>query len=439
MSYKPELVFCGPVTTVSGYGSHARDLVLSLIKMDKFRIKIIPINWGHTPMNALDETNPEHKQIIDLLHPAPLQSQPDVWMQCTIPNEFNPVGKYNIGITAGIETDICSGEFIEGCNRMDMVIVPSNHAKWVFDNTQYEKKDKQTNQVIGRVELKVPVHVLHEGVRTDIFDKDLPLEKSVEEELDKIPEKFAFLFVGHWMKGDFGEDRKDVSGLVHTFFETFGDSSNPPALILKTSSGTFSVTDRSRIIERVNLIKHMSKKKTLPNVYVLHGDLNESEMNSLYNHSKVKAFVSFTKGEGYGRPIAEFMTTGKPVLVSGWSGQLDFVDEKFNNLLKGTIKQVDKSAVWEGVINADARWFTVDYQNASKLMDKLYRNYSSSLMSSKKNIEQMKKKWSFDTMYEKFGKLLEDTLPKFAEKVKINLPQLKELPKLTKLKKEETQ
>jgi glycosyltransferase involved in cell wall biosynthesis len=438
MSYKPELVFCGPVTTVSGYGSHARDLVLSLIKMDKFKIKIIPINWGHTPMNALDENNPEHKQILDLINPAPLDNQPDIWMQCTIPNEFNPVGKFNIGITAGIETDICSGEFIEGCNRMNMIIVPSNHAKHVFEKTQYEKRDKQTNQIIGKVELNVPVHVLHEGVRTDIFKNESEESPLINDELNKITENFAFLFVGHWMKGDFGQDRKDVSGLIHTFFETFADRPNPPALVLKTSSGTFSVTDRSRILEKVNLIRHMSKKKHLPNVYVLHGDLTEEEMNTLYNHQKIKAFVSFTKGEGYGRPIAEFMTTGKPVLVSGWSGQLDFIDEKFNTLLKGELQTVDKSAVWEGIINAGSRWFNVDYYNAAKMMDKLYTNYKSTLMSSKKNIDIMKKKWSFDAMHDKFVTMLDSHLPKFAERMKINLPQLKELPKLTQLKKEET-
>jgi len=182
----------------------------------------------------------------------------------------------------------------------------------------------------------------------------------------------------------------------------------------------------------------MSKKKSLPNVYILHGDLNEEEMNALYNHPKVKAFVSFTKGEGYGRPIAEFMTTGKPVLVSGWSGQIDFVDEKFNTLLKGELREVDKSAIWEGVINPGSRWFNVDYQNASKMMDKIYTNYGTATMSSKKNIDIMKKKWSFDSMHDKFQTMLEDNLPKFAEKMKISLPQLKELPKLTQLKKEES-
>lgn len=438
MSYRPELVFCGPFTTVSGYGSHARDLLLSLIKMDKFNISIIPINWGHTPMNALNPDNPEHKMMLDLIRPEPLKSQPDIWIQCTIPNEFNPIGKYNIGVTAGIETDICSGEFIEGCNKMNMVIVPSKHAKKVFETTEYEKRDKQTNQVIGSVKLTTPIEVLHEGVRTEIYNSAATVLDSVNVELDKVVENFAFLFVGHWMKGDFGEDRKDVSGLVHTFFETFADTHNPPALILKTSSGAFSITDRSRVIEKVNLIRHMSKKKHLPNVYVLHGELTDEEMNSLYNHPKVKAFVSFTKGEGYGRPIAEFMTTGKPVLVPGWSGQTDFVDEKFNTYLKGKLTDVHSSSVWEGVINNGSKWFTVDYQNAAKLMHKIYSSYGQALLSSKKNIKQMQTKWSFESMTEKFENILESYLPKFAERVKINLPQLKELPKLTKLKKEET-
>lgn len=433
MSYKPELVFCAPVTTMSGYGSHARDLILSLIKMDKFKISIISINWGDTPMNALDSNNPEHKQILDLIRTTPLNSQPDIWMQCTIPNEFQPVGKYNIGITAGIETDVCSGEWIEGCNRMNMVIVPSKHAKYVLSNTKYEKRDKVTNQSIGEIKVNVPIEILHEGVRTDIYNQNNSLQTSVTDKLDSIKENFLFLFVGHWMKGDFGQDRKDVSGLLYTFFETFGDTPNPPALLLKCSGGTFSITDRSRLVDKINLIKHMSTKKNLPNVYLLHGELTDDEMNTMYNHSKVKALVSFTKGEGYGRPIAEFITTGKPVLVSGWSGQVDFVDEKFHIYLKGELKEVHPSAVWEGIINAGSRWFTVNYQEAAKTMLKVYSNYNKYLMSSKKSVRVIETIWSFDSMCKKFETMLDNHLPKFAEKIKLSLPQLKELPKLKKI------
>jgi len=432
MSNKPELVFCGPVATRSGYGDHARDLLTSLFEMDKFNIKVISINWGDTPMNALNNENPDHKKILDAIIPG-LQSQPDVWVQCTIPNEFQPVGKYNIGVTAGVETDLCSGEWIEGCNRMNLVIVPSKHAKDVFVGAKYEKRDKQTGQSIGNLEINVPIEVLHEGVRTEIFSKNLPQVESMAEYLNQIKEDFCYLFVGHWLKGDFGQDRKDVSGLIYTFLETFGDTENPPALLLKTSGGAFSITDRTRTLEKISLIKQMSKKKNLPNIYVLYGNLTDEEMNTLYNHDKVKAFVSFTKGEGYGRPIAEFITTGKPVLVSGWSGHIDFVNPAFHTYLDGELKPIHESAVWEGVLNRDSSWFTVNYKLAAETLQKVHKKYKTYLSESKKSVNEMETRWSYNKMREKFNTMLDNYLPKFAEKVSLKLPELKKLPVLKKV------
>lgn len=429
---RPSLVFCGPVTTRSGYGEHARDLLTSLFKMDKFDIKVISINWGSTPMNALQEDNSEHKQIFDAIIPG-LTSQPDIWIQCTIPNEFQAVGKYNIGITAGVETDTCSGEWIEGCNKMNLVIVPSKHAKEVFVNTKYEKKDKATNQSLGNVELTVPIEILHEGVRTDIFNRTLPPVEGIHDVINHIKEDFCFLFVGHWLKGDFGQDRKDLSGLIYTFIETFGDTENPPALLLKASSGSFSITDRSKTLEKIDLIKKMSKKKTLPNVYLLHGDLTDDEMNTLYNHEKVKALVSFTKGEGYGRPIAEFITTGKPVAVSGWSGQVDFVNPAFHTYLDGELKPIHKSAVWQGILNEGTSWFTVNYQSAAETLRKMYTKYNSFLSESKKSVKEIETRWSYTNMVQKFDGMLDKYLPKFAERVELKLPQLKKLPTLKKI------
>jgi hypothetical protein len=429
---KPNLVFCGPVTTRSGYGEHARDLLTSLFEMDKYNIKTISINWGETPMNALDENNVEHKKILDSIIPG-LNEQPDIWIQCTIPNEFQPVGKYNIGITAGIETDTCAGEWIDGCNRMNLIIVPSKHAKDVFLNTKYEKRDRQTGQPIGNVEIQVPIEVLHEGVRTDIFNRNLPMTDSIQQVFEEIKEEFCYLFVGHWLKGDFGQDRKDLSGLIYTFLETFGDIENPPALLLKASSGGFSITDKTRTIEKIELIKKMSKKKILPNIYLLHGDLTDQEMNTLYNHEKVKSLVSFTKGEGYGRPIAEFITTGKPVFVSGWSGHIDFVNPAFHTYLDGQLNTVHQSAVWEGVINSGSSWFTVNYQSASETLMKGYRKYKTYLSNSKKSVQEIETKWSYDNMVKKFDSLLTEHLPIFATKVGMNIPMIPKLKKIDNL------
>jgi glycosyltransferase involved in cell wall biosynthesis len=419
------MIFCGPVKTVSGYGSHARDLVLSLIQMDKFDIKIMSINWGDTPMNALDENNPEHFEILSRITKDPVSVKPDIWVQCTIPTEFQPIGKYNIGITAGIETNLCSPEWIEGCNKMDLLLVPSDHAKRVFEETTYEKRDRTSGELIQLVKLNKPIEVLHEGVRTDIFNRENKPVQSVSDELSKIKEDFCFLFVGHWLKGDFGQDRKDVSGLIHTFLNTFKDTKNPPALVLKTSMGTFSLTGLTELKKRIDGIKKMVDAKKLPNIYLLFGDLNEFEMNSLYNHTKIKAFVSFTKGEGYGRPIAEFMRSGKPVIVSGWSGHIDFVNPNNNILLPGELQKVHSSAVWNTIINEGSSWFTVDYQTASKILKDVYSNYQQYKSKSKISILEIKDNWSYKKMSDKFKKILNEKLPTFAERITLTLPTTK--------------
>jgi len=106
---KPLFVISCPIDTFSGYGARSRDIVKALLKTDKYDIKIVPQRWGITPFGFLKADNPEHKQILDCILKQPgLPKQPDIWMQITVPNEFQPVGKFNIGVTAGIETVMCT-------------------------------------------------------------------------------------------------------------------------------------------------------------------------------------------------------------------------------------------------------------------------------------------------------------------------------------------
>jgi glycosyltransferase involved in cell wall biosynthesis len=320
---KPVLVFQAPVGTRSGYGERSRDLVRALIALDKYDIKIINTRWGSTPMNALSDKD---EDIISRLLMQQLQQQPEIFMQVTVPNEFQKLGKFNIGVTAGIETTICDASWIEGCNKMDLILASSEHAKKVFESTEYQRIDQNTKQNIGHVKLTTPVEVLFEGIRLDKFKKEYTSESNIENLFKDIKEEFCFLFVGHWLPGAFGEDRKNVSGLIKTFYESFKNKQNAPALILKTSGGALSVIDRNEMINRINQIKASVDSKVLPKVYLAYGDFTEEEMNDLYNHNKVKAHVSFTKGEGFGRPLIEAAITGKPIITSNWSGHVDFLN-----------------------------------------------------------------------------------------------------------------
>ena len=140
---KPTCVVSCPIDTFSGYGARARDFVNALIKLkDKeWDIKIIPQRWGDCPWNFLQQDDPLKQRFI-----GEIPQSPDVWIQITVPNEFQPVGKYNIGVTAGIETTLFPPEFIEGFNRMNINLVSSNHSKDVALNSAFEKRDKNTKQ-----------------------------------------------------------------------------------------------------------------------------------------------------------------------------------------------------------------------------------------------------------------------------------------------------
>ena len=302
---KKLMLICAPVTSRSGYGDHARDLVRAFLKIDKFDIKIQDVNWGETPRDSLDSKL--DKNIIDciLLEPK-MDRQPDVYVDIRIPNEFQTWGKINIGITAGIETTAVSNVWIEGCNKMDLVLVPSEHSKDGFVKALYEKMQQMPDgqqQKVGELKLEKPIEALFEGVDENVFK---PIDNSSLDLVDDIKEDFAFLHVGLWGKGGYGEDRKDISKLVKIFYESFANKKEQPALILKTAGATFSIMDKEECLRKINEIKSKFPSDwNLPNVYLLHGSLSTEEMNKLYNHPKVKSFISLTHGEGFGRPMLE--------------------------------------------------------------------------------------------------------------------------------------
>ena len=428
---KPLLVISCPADTFSGYGARSRDIALPLIKSGKYDVKILPQRWGSTPWGFLNNENPDHKLIKDcFLSNNQLPKQPDVWIQITVPNEFQAVGKYNIGITAGIETTVCAAPWIEGLNRMSLNLVSSEHAKKVFQESRFEKRNSQTQQVEGVIQLTAPVEVLFEGANLDIYKKLDKVDGEIGTILDSIKEEFNYLFVGHWLQGEIGQDRKDVGMMIKTFLETFRNKKQRPGLILKTSSATSSVMDREEMLSKIRAIQSQVTGD-LPSVYLLHGELLDEEMNELYNHPKVKAFVSFTKGEGYGRPLLEASISAKPVIASGYSGHVDFLDPEMSILLPGEIKQIHPSAVVNDMLIAESGWFTIDYSAAAKALEEVYKNYKKWSEGAKRQAYRSRTEFSLEKMATKLLDMLDAKVPK---PVEFKLPQLKkiELPKIKK-------
>jgi len=417
---KPLLLFQAPIATRSGYGDHSRDILKSLFDLDKYDVKIVPTRWGNTPQDQIDPQTEFGQKILSNIV-TQINKQPDIFIQVSVANEFKKVGKYNIGITAGVETTLAPQEFIQGSNLMDLVITPSEFTKDTLIKTIYTQVDKNTQQPVGELKVTTPIEVLFEGVNLDVFNS-----KSESSILDSVDTDFNFLYVGHWLQGNLGQDRKDTGMVIKTFCTVFKDlpKNQQPGLILKTSAAGFSVGEREIVADKIKQVTEEYGDKCPP-IHLIFGDLSESELNSLYNDKKVKAMLMFTKGEGYGRPLAEFATTGKPILVSNWSGHVDFLPKENTVFLEGELTPVHPSAQNKFLLK-ESKWFTVDYSKAAQKIFDVFKNYKKYEKDSKGLKTNIKKNFSLDKMTTKLGEIL-NKYAKVQQHVELKLPTIKKL------------
>jgi glycosyltransferase involved in cell wall biosynthesis len=426
---KTKCTIYAPVETYSGYGGRSRDLIRAIIQSKPdWDVTILSCRWGNTRFGYLQDHGMD--DLSSRIIPQ-LTQQPDVFISITVPNEFQKIGKYNIGVTAGIETTLCDASWIEGCNRMDLVIVSCEHAKRVFEETKYNVQDNRTGQITGTVALQTKVEVLFEGADITKYG---PLHLPTTLQLDEIDEQFAFLTIGHWLPGEVGQDRKNIGYTIKAFLETFKNKpkGKRPALVLKVQAGSgTSIMDREALLDKIDAIRK-TVKGDLPNIYVVHGDLSETEVNELYNHGKIKAMISLTKGEGFGRPLLEFSLVNKPIICSGWSGQVDYLSPEFVKMIGGTLENIHPSAVVPNMLLPESKWFTPDPIQVGRALEDVYKNYSTYKELAKRQGHKSRTQFSYDKMRETVDTLLTQYIPIFPEQVPLQLPVLKriQLPKI---------
>ena len=440
---KPTFIISCPIDTYSGYGARSRDVAKAIIEIDKYEVRIMPQRWGATPWGFIEDHEEWEFLNKHMFYPQPNQQypKPDIWMQITIPNEFMPQGHYSIGMTAGIETTLCRAEWIQGANRMNLVLGSSNHSIQVLKDSRFQQKNQKTQQIVQEISLNTKTEVLFEGFNENVWKKS-----NEYLDLPEIKESFCFLFVGHWMQGAFGHDRKNVGLLVKSFLETFKNKPKQPALIMKTSGGMISYMDRDAILKKIDDIKKTVRGK-LPKIYIIHGDLLDEEMNELYNHPKVKCMVNITKGEGFGRPLLEFTQTKKPIIATGWSGHVDFLKPDMSILLPGTLGDLHPSVRNDWFVEG-AKWFDVDTMALGKALKDMYKNYKNWTHKAKQQGNFAKENFTYSKMKEKLSRIFEENKITYGQwildknkpkKVSLKLPKLKKVgekskPTLPKLK-----
>tara|TARA_R110002124_G_scaffold116400_9_gene272870 strand:+ start:12463 stop:13716 length:1254 start_codon:yes stop_codon:yes gene_type:complete len=344
---RQKILIRGPILTQSGYGEQTRFAMRALrSREDVFDIYVLPVAWGQTGWVSLD--NEERKWIDEKIKSTHEYTQQggkfDISVQVTIPNEFEKIAAVNIGYTAGIETNKVAPIWIQKANEMDKVVVVSQHSKNVFESTFYEGHNPNTGQLI-KLECNSPIEVVNYPVRH--FKKE-----KINLNLDY---DFNYLAISQW------GPRKNFDNLINWFIEENFDQE--VGLVLKTSIKNNSIIDREFTKTRLkNIISSHGDIKC--KVYLLHGDLSEEQIAGLYQDKKIKCLISTTHGEGYGLPLFEAAYNGLPVICPGWSGQRDFlyIPQKNGKLkpmfasVEYDLRQVQPTAIWEGVIQEDSQW-----------------------------------------------------------------------------------
>lgn len=392
----------GPALTRTGYGEHCRFVLRALREVEGLDIYCIPTKWGVS--NWIWENNEEREWLDQIIKKAAVFSQQggqyDMSLQVTIPNEWQKLAPVNIGVTAGIETTKCAPQWLGKSNEMDKIITISEHSKQVFLDTVYEGIDQRTGQK-GYLKCQPPVEVVH-----------YPVKEFEEVELDlNLSTKFNFLTVAQM------GPRKNLVNTIHWFVEEFIDNEEV-GLIVKTFMKGGSRIDREFVHGQISsLLKKYPNRKC--KIYLLHGDLTDQEMHSLYKHKNIHCLASLTHGEGFGLPLFEAAYSGLPVLATDWSGHLDFLytpveNKKGKEKLRPHFAKVDydlqhipKEAVWDGVLIADSMWAYPQQGSYKMKLREVYKEHGRYKSQAKKLQKWICENFTEEQQYEKFKNNLE--------------------------------
>ena len=388
---KKKILLRAPLLTRSGYGEQARFALRSLrAHEDEFDIFIQPLEWGKT--SWINDLNEEREWIDQTIEKSIYFIQQggkfDYSLQVTVPNEFENIADVNIGYTAGIETTKVAPQWLEKSNIMDRLIVVSNHSKEVFEKTVYTAVNQTTKEEVPYT-LQTPVDVVNYPVKK--YDSLPELELNLEYD-------FNFLCISQM------GPRKNLPNLIKWFVKEFKD--DEVGLVIKTNIMKNSLVDRLATEDRIKKVIASETKDKKCKVYLLHGDMTDEEIHSLYLHGKIKSFVSFTHGEGFGLPLFEAAYSGLPVVAPGWSGQCDFLfDESkkshFYNVAFD-IQPIQEDAVWDGVVQKDSMWSFAREDSARNQMRKCYEDVSAGNVSACEYAIELSERFEENKLYDQF-------------------------------------
>jgi len=372
-----------PLLSISGYGVHSRQIYRWLKTYEDINVRTHIVNWGRTSWLV----NPDlHDGLVgDIMKSSTSEHKGfDLSIQVQLPNEWDPnLSRINVGVTAAVETDRCNPEWVECCNKMDAIIVPSNHTKNVLMNSG---------------NLNVPVYVIGESYFDEIETPQLP-ELDIELNTD-----FNFLILGQMTGNNSENDRKNMFNTLKWLCEEFKDDPDV-GIIVKTNSGRGTKIDRKLTGNILRNVLKQIRPGPYPRIHFLHGNMSQSEIASLYRNKKVKALVSCTRGEGFGLPLLEASASGLPVIATNWSSHPEFLNLGKWLKLPYELKEIDESRIDNSIFMQGSMWAEVNEFDFKKIERKFYNKPQKPQEWAKQAVSEIRKNYSQAAICEKYDEV----------------------------------
>lgn len=359
---KKVVLLRAPCLVSSGYGVHSRQIAKWLLSHDdEIDLYIQTLPWGSCSWIVDVKKSADIEKIFQKCKPLPEGVKPDVSIQVQLPNEWDPtIAKYNIGVTAAVETNKCNPAWIINCNSMDCIVVPSAFTKDVLEKTGIILK---------------PIHVIPESYPEVFDDENSTQSKEVQEFLDGIDTSYNFIVFGQITGNMEDIDRKGILQTIRLLCEEFKKDSDV-SIIVKTNQGKSTTIDKYHTENYIKKIVDANRVGPYPKVRLLHGDLTDSEIFQLLSSPKVKANVCITKGEGFGLTLLESARAGLPVVATDWSAHTEFLNLGKWVDLTSSLVDIPKQKVDNQIFVKGSKWAKVDDGHAKKRLRKIRESHS---------------------------------------------------------------